>query len=189
MEIQLDDIALKRLRGLQKDLTLSRKQYIKVTVLVMLHQGHTVLTVASSLGIDDNTVYRHVKSFQKVGLQAYLKNNFVAYQGKLTEEQLAQLDSHLQEYIYATTYQICDWIAKTFGIKYTPTGLRPLLHRLGFCYKKTRIVPCKVDEKAQQRFLKSHYPSCLKKSKTAKHNCIIQMEHILRIILFLEMDG
>lgn len=168
MELQLDDIALKQLQTLQKDLTLSRKQYIKVTVLIMLHQGHSVLTISSSLGIDDNTVYRHAKAYQKVGLQVYLKNNFVAYQGKLTKEQLKQLDAHLQEYVYATTYQICEWILETFGVKYTPTGLRPLLHRLGFRYKRTRIVPCKADEKAQQAFLENTLPEMLKNVKQGK---------------------
>lgn len=82
MKLKLSYSELEHLQELQKDTALNRKQYIKVTVLVMLHQGH--MTVASSLGINDNTVYRHVKAYKKVDIQVYLSDKFVAYRGKLS---------------------------------------------------------------------------------------------------------
>lgn len=168
MKLQLTDTELDKLRDLQRSSTLSRRQYIKVTILVMLHEGLSVEQVRIFLGIDENTVYRHVGRFREVGIQRYMNDNFVAYQGKLSEEQLEQLDEHLQGRVYATVHLICDWIWHTFGVHYTPSGLRPLLHRLGFRYKQTRTFPSKADEQKQQTFLEETLPTLLEEVRAGK---------------------
>ena len=46
-------------------------------------------------------------------LDAYLTLNYVGYTGKLTDEQEAQLDKELQEYLYINSQEIIDFIQKT----------------------------------------------------------------------------
>jgi transposase len=55
--------------------------------------------------------------------------------------------------LYATSQEIAHFIHATFGIRYTCTGLVSLLHKLGFSYKKTKLVPCEVEVEAQQTFV------------------------------------
>ena len=82
--------------------------------------------------------------------------NYVGYTGKLTDEQEAQLDKELQEYLYINSQEIIDFIQKTFGETYTSSGVSRLLHRLDFSSKKTKHDPSKADKAnkaAQKAFL------------------------------------
>ena len=49
-----------------------------------------------------------------------------------------------------------DYVQNTFGIFYTPSGMRDLLHRLGYEYKKPKLVPGDPDIGAQEIFIE-HY--------------------------------
>ena len=40
-----------------------------------------------------------------------------------------------------------------FGVSYTESGMTALLHRLGFVYRKPRLIPGKADPVAQEAFL------------------------------------
>lgn len=161
MKIQLTDNEVSVLKQFQRDRKLSRRQYIKVTVLVALHEGMSIEQIRLVMGIDENTVYRHINAYRQKGLEAYMADSFVAYRGKLDTAQLSQLAAHLGQHVYATAQQVCDWMATAFGIHYTPTGVRPLLHRLGFRYKKTRAVPGKADGQAQRAFLEQTLPAIM----------------------------
>ncbi|MCL2348546.1 MAG: winged helix-turn-helix domain-containing protein [Planctomycetaceae bacterium] len=44
-------------------------------------------------------------------------------------------------------------IEKTCGVKYSPTGVRELLHRPGFVDKKPKHMPGKVDMEKQAAFI------------------------------------
>ncbi len=127
----------------------------------MLHQGFEVTDIEAALGIDDNTIYRYAQAYQKVGLKSYIEDGYVSYSGKLTEEQLEILDEHLEEYCYAEAAEICHYIEQEFGVKYTPGGLVPLLHRLGYEYKCTKVVPGKANEAEQVEFLEQTLPELL----------------------------
>jgi DNA-binding NarL/FixJ family response regulator len=66
MMIHLDEDTVKRLRVLQRAHK-DKRVFVKVTVLLMLHQGCTPQFVAESLGIDDGTVYRYRQNFEELG--------------------------------------------------------------------------------------------------------------------------
>jgi hypothetical protein len=78
------------------------------------------------------------------------------YQGKspsLTVTQQEYLAQHLDENTYLNSNTIRCHIAKTYDVKYTPSGVKDLLHRLGFVYKKPKHVPGKLDPAKQSAFL------------------------------------
>ena len=134
----------------------------------MLYQGYEVSMIESALGIDDNTIYRYEKAYKKVGLKKYLEDGYITYYGKLTKVQLKELDAHLEEYCYGDAQSICHYIEEKFGVKYTPTGIVPLLHRLGYEYKQTKVVPSKAEEAAQVEFLEEVLPDLLEEQKSGK---------------------
>jgi transposase len=45
------------------------------------------------------------------------------------------------------------YVAKQFKVKYSVSGLTELLHRLGYSYKKPKLVPGKADAIAQEEFI------------------------------------
>lgn len=165
MDFQLSESELQELRRIQKKYSTHRQRYIKATVLIMLHRAYSVAAIEDCLGIDDNTVYRFSKSYKEVGMKKYMDDNFKPYSGKLSTEQERQLDEHLRANCYADSKGICTWILAEFGVKYTPTGLVHLLHRLGYEYKQTKVVPGKANDAAQLTFLEETLPKILSEAE------------------------
>lgn len=161
MEYQLSEQDYQKLRQLQKNTKLSRRRYRKVTVLVMLHQGFSVSTVQAALGLDDNTVRRYWEGYQDKGIDTYLADHYVPYTGKLTEEQEQGLAEHLDEHLYLDVKPIIAYVQQQYGVRYAESGMRDLLHRIGFTYKQTKAVPSRADEQAQQAFLEERLPELL----------------------------
>ncbi len=58
-----------------------KRDYVKVTIVLMLDLGETPQKIALFLGIDVSNVYRHLESYQTTGLDAYLENNYSGYWG------------------------------------------------------------------------------------------------------------
>lgn len=150
--IQLDEDTRRRLRKLQrtnKDKTI----FVKVTVLLMLDQGFSPESIANSLGIDQSTLFRYQSAFKDNGLDSYLGNRYVAYSGKLSQEQEGLLVEELTDNLYISSKEVAQYIWHNFSVKYTCKGVVKRLHRLGFVYKKTVAVPSKGDAEAQGKFL------------------------------------
>ena len=91
MDFKLETREYYDLRRIQKKTGLPPRQYKKVTVLIMLHQGHKISVIESALGLDDNTIRRYVKSYKDLDIEDYLKDNYVRYGGCLISEQEGQL--------------------------------------------------------------------------------------------------
>ena len=127
--------------------------YVPVTVLLLLDRGRAVAAIAEDLGLDEATVYRYAQTYREKGLAGYLAAEQPGYWGLLTSAQLAGLARELGQALYTDCRAIADWLATTYGVRYTVSGLTDLLHRLGFSYKLTTAVPCQADAAAQTAFL------------------------------------
>ena len=150
--IELDNTTRKELRRIQKS-NRDKRVFVKVTVLLMLDQGFHPADVATALGIDESTVYRYQKIYLDQGLQDFLSANYQAYNGKLTDRELAILKQELIDQLYLSSREVAHIIKHQFKKHYTTDGVVKLLHRLGFVYKKTKTVPAKANPDAQEQFL------------------------------------
>jgi len=168
VNIQLSTEEIKELQRIQKKDRFHRRRFIKAAVLLMLYQGLSIEVIQMSLSLDDNTIRRYVKAFQERGLKRYMEDGYVPYSGKLTDEQEQALVAHLDEYLYIDAKAICEYVKQTFGVKYTISGMRDLLHRLGFVYKQTKKVPSKADEAKQRAFLEATLPGLLEEVAAGK---------------------
>ena len=70
----------------------------------------------------------------------------------LTSLEQQQLILYLKETTYHTVKQVAAFVEGKYGKKYSVEGMTHLLHKLGFVYKKTKIIPCKLDPKKQEQF-------------------------------------
>lgn len=152
MDIELTSAQVAQLRQIQREGQHSRR-YKKVTVVLMLHHGFRIRDIELALGIDDNTINRYVKKLNEVGIEKYLKD---AYKGKvrmLSADQEHQLVDELKNTLYCDVASIINYVHNHFGVKFSDTGMRTVLHRLGFVYKQTKSVSSKADDLEQQEFL------------------------------------
>ncbi len=152
VKLELAEKERKLLREIQRNEKYKR-DYVKVTIVLMWDLGETPQKIALFLGIDDSTLYRHLESYQSKGLDGYLENNYSGYWGKLSSMEMSRLRRELNSRLYENAEDIARWIEVNCGVKYMPEGLVPLLHRIGLVFKKTKQVPGGADEVLQAEFV------------------------------------
>jgi hypothetical protein len=79
--------------------------------------------------------------------------NYVGSEALLSPAQLAELDAHLQQHLYLSAEAVARWVKERWGVHYGASGMGGLLHRLGYVYKKPKLVPGKGDPDQQRVFL------------------------------------
>ena len=133
-----------------------KRDAYRINTIVLLGTGWTIREVAEALFLDDETVRNYLKRYKTGELTALLNDNYKGYRGKLCGLETVQLDEHLNENTYLSTKEVVSYVAKRFKVKYSVSGLTELLHRLGYVYKKPKLVPGKADAKAQEEFIASY---------------------------------
>jgi transposase len=133
--------------------TRDKKQHIRLSVLIMLDEGFTYEVIAVSLGIDSDTVGNYKQKYLQKGLQAYLKDDYVAYQGELSGAQLEQVGQKVEQGLYQTARQVGDYIFKEFGVDYSDSAVRAILTKLDFVHKQVKPLPAKADGQKQLEFV------------------------------------
>jgi transposase len=126
-----------------------------IKAVLALATGWSAEDVAEILQVEANTVRNHFKRYRQGGIGA-LRAIGAGIGGStcaLSAKQLAILDAHLQEHLYLSAKSIAHWVEETFAVAYTESGMTAVLHRLGYVYKKPKLVPGKADRQAQEQFL------------------------------------
>ena len=143
---------LKALHRKQRD----RRFADRLKAIVLLGNGWSVAQVAEVLLIDETTVRNWIEKYQQGGETELLAIHYQGKESSLTDEQQEELAKHLDENTYIDSGEIRHYIETTFGVKYTPSGVKDLLHRLGFVYKKPKHVPGKLDPAKQAAFIAAY---------------------------------
>lgn len=153
MELNLESSQIDLLKELQRN-TSDRDTYQKLTTLLMLHNKFKPTVIAENLGIDTSTVYRHFHQYQtSPNFDVYLESHYKPCVGKLTAEQKEVVKSYVRANICHSSLKVKSYIKETFGVEYKPDSVIVLLHRLGFVYKKTKLIPSKADLQCQEEFI------------------------------------
>jgi len=136
--------------------TRDKREADRIKAVLALATGWRAEEVAEILQIDANTVRNHFKRYREGGIQALRDIAFRGSACALDADELAVLDLHLQEYLYLSAKAVARWVQETFGVSYTESGMTALLHRLGYVYKKPKLVPGKADPAAQEAHLEEY---------------------------------
>ena len=122
----------------------------------MLHRGFTYQQISQALLLDEVTLRRYVKQFQKKGIDGLLECRYAGGKTRLSFNQEQELKAFLRDNTKRTAKEIADYVHKTYAVKFSVIGVTKLLHRLGFSYKKPKIIPGKADRIRQEEFLKKY---------------------------------
>lgn len=121
----------------------------RIKAVIMYDNVWSYEEISESLLLSHEAIRKHIRDFQK---NQKLKPENGGSKSNLSSAELLELSSHLEEYNYIQVKDICAHIEKCYGIKYTISGLTRLLYRLGFVYKKPKLVPGKLNSEAQEEF-------------------------------------
>jgi transposase len=128
----------------------------RIKTIYLLGTGWTQKEVCEALLLDESTLRHYVKRYKEGGIKKLVSNHYLGGEAKLSAEELGQLDEHLQETLYLNAKSIVTYIEKTFNVSYGVRGVTELLKRLGFVYKKPKIIPGKSNPEAQKEFLEAY---------------------------------
>ena len=140
-----------------------RKSADRIKAILLLNDGLPYEQVAKILMLDDTTIRRYEKQFEKVGIDGLIECRYFGSRGILTKMQEMGLTTQKKKKTYQTVKEIVSYAQKHYRKTYSVEGMTHLLHRLGFVYKKTKQVPGKLNLELQEQFKKEYEE--LKKSK------------------------
>lgn len=124
----------------------------RIKSILMLNRGVSYEEISRSLLLDETTIRRYEKQYKEKGLEGLLEDHYTGSVGTLSILEEEALVVHLREHTYHTVKAIVAYVEKAYRINYSIAGMTHLLHRLQFVYKKTKVLPGKVDLEKQEVF-------------------------------------
>jgi transposase len=112
--------------------------------------------IAELLFIDDNTIRNYYTMYKEAGIEGLCQYHYTGGLSYLSNDEQRELDKHLQANTYQSSKEIAHHIAETYGVEYTPVGVRWLLGIMGFVFKKMKHLPGKGDVAAQKEFVQQY---------------------------------
>lgn len=160
---------LEILRSAHRDArrTNARAAY-KINAVILLGTGWTLKKVKNALLLDDETLRGYVEKYRCGGISELLDTNHKGRSGLLSKSQESLLREELEANIHLTTQSIIEFVGANFEVKYSSSGMRDLLHRLGYEYKKPKLVPGNPDIQAQEEFVKYYESFLMNKPKDSE---------------------
>ncbi len=119
------------------------REAYRINAVILLGKGRAPADVADALLIDPDTARDYFKRYKKGGLDGLLRMSYIGSEALLDDTQLLELDDHLQSHLYLTAEAVARHVQKRWGVRYTPSGMTAVLHRLGYVYKKAKLEPGK----------------------------------------------
>ena len=142
----------------------NKRYAYRIHAIILLGSGYTVRKVKEVLFLDDETLRTYVNNYRIDGIAGLLCDNRSGKLPKLTDNQIEDLKLELDANIYIDTISVINYIKKVFGVVYSRSGARDLLHRIGYVYKKPKLVPGNPDINEQEIFAEQYEEFMLTKS-------------------------
>ena len=128
----------------------------RVKAIILLGSGWSATDVAEALLIDRNTIRIHYRKYKKGGLDKLLQTKHVGSTSFLSVSEANELDNYLQKNLHLTAKSVAAYIKGRWQVSFSERGVTVLLHRLGYVYKKPKLVPGKANAKARLEFLEEY---------------------------------
>lgn len=144
--------SLRKRHKLEKDGR--RKDRIKFVIL--FNDGWSYSEISKVLLLDDQTLRNYWKSYETEGMNSLLSFHYTGRPTILSKIEYQELERHLSENTYLTSNQIRSYISAKYNKQYTKKGIISLLHKMGFVYKKAKLVPGNPDVEKQKDFIEKY---------------------------------
>jgi transposase len=113
-----------------------RRIYQRLSTLLWIDDGRTREEVAALLGVTSRQVGDWLRIFRNKGLKELCTLHYRGDPGRLRPAQVEQLEQEIAKGVFHNAEQVRAWIEEHFGVSYTSSGVRDLMHRIGASYHK-----------------------------------------------------
>jgi transposase len=136
--------------------TLDRRIYQRLTAVLTVAEGNSREEVAHLLGIGLTQLGEWLRIYRNKGLDDLCALPYRGDPGNLTASQVDQLKEKVSTGCFRNSDQIRQWLQDTFGVSYTPSGVKDLLRRIGVSYHKVTGFLWQADPDKQKEFVRKH---------------------------------
>jgi transposase len=113
-----------------------RRIFQRLSTLLWIDEGRTREEVADLLGVSSRQVGDWLRIFRNKGLDELCTLHYRGDPGRLRPAQVERLKQEIATGAFHNAEQVRAWIEEHFGIVYSATGVKDLLHRIGASYHK-----------------------------------------------------
>lgn len=125
----------------------------RARAFLLLDAGEDAKTVCRILDIGPTVLTEWQFAFAGAGLSFFGLKDYSQRQGHLSVEQERALKAHFTEHPARNVDEVCAYVLAEHGQSYSPSGAARLMRRLGFEYKKPKLLPAQADEAKQAAFI------------------------------------
>ena len=142
-------------KGLEEALRVERyaRYSDRIKCILLLDAGDPPEEIAHYLFLSLSTITNYMRRYYDGGLTGLIQDRYMGSECRLSEDELVEFVQHLEDNLYLTISAIRDYVLSKYQVLYTVSGLRHLLNRLGFVYKKPKAIPGKASRDLQAEFL------------------------------------
>jgi transposase len=113
-----------------------RRIFQRLSALLWIDEGRTREEVAELLGVSSRQVGDWLRIFRNKGLDWLCTLHYRGDPGRLRPAQVERLRQEIARGTFHNAEQVRAWIEEQFGVTYSASGVKDLLHRIGASYHK-----------------------------------------------------
>ena len=113
-----------------------RRIFQRLSTLLWIDEGRTREEVAELLGVTSRQVGDWLRIFRNKGLDELCTLHYRGDPGRLRPAQVGRLKQEIAKGTFHNAEQVRAWIEEQFGVTYSASGVKDLLHRIGASYHK-----------------------------------------------------
>ena len=132
----------------------------RANALLLLDKGWKAGQVADALYLDAETVRGWRRHFIKHSLRFLYLSPYSKREGHLNFAREAALKEHLTLHPPRSTNEVRAFIQHSYGQSFSHSGAIKLMARLGFVYKKPKLLPLAANGDGQRDFIKQYNSLC-----------------------------
>jgi len=106
----------------------------RIKCILLLDAGKPIEQICEYLFLSRGSVGNYQNRYLEGGIESLFLDDYQGSQCRLSESACRELEEHLKQRLYQTVSEIRKHIKSTYSVKYSITGLRYLLKRMGFVY-------------------------------------------------------
>jgi transposase len=142
--------------GIARDGLAEHRIARRANAMVLLDEGWSCERVGAALLLDDDTVRNWRRAYERGGVEGLRRFGHEGAGSRLSREQETALSDWVGAELPRSARLVGAWLARTFGQRYSRSGLIVLLHRLGFDYRKPGKLPRGLSDAKQEAFIASY---------------------------------
>src|SRR3954468_3885645 len=133
-----------------------RRGYQRLSAVLWSDEGRTPEESAELVGVSTRQVGQWFRIFRNKGPEELCTLHYQGDPGRLGPAQVKRIRQEIEKGVFHNAEQIRTWIEATFGVAYSPSGVKDLLRRIGASFHKVSGFFWKADVEEQKKFVRKH---------------------------------